>query len=60
MGTEHISFKRNEGEIKRRGKVLAKKLHKNKSDMYKFAMNKLYLELHLKEEESNGKKIIYC
>ena len=61
--TDHISYKSNEGILRQRASIVCKKIHKNKSDMYKYAMNKLYQEIQLREEESgveSGKEIVFC
>ena len=57
--TTHISWKRNETRLRSRSHELCSKLHKNQSDMFKYAMNKLYLDVMNREEES-GKEIVCC
>ena len=54
--TPHISFKQNESYMLTREQYLCKKLHKNRSDLYKYAMNALYRDVKLAEED--GKEIL--
>ena len=54
--TPHISFKKNESYMLDREKFLCKKLHKNRSDLYKFAMNALYRDVKMAEED--GKEVL--
>lgn len=56
--TPHISFKQNEGYMLDRSAYLCKRLRKNKSDMYKYAMNYLYRDIKMADED--GKEIIFC
>ena len=57
--TTHISWKKHEQRLKDRSKELCNILHKNQSDMFKYAMNKVYLEVMIQKEES-GKEIVCC
>jgi hypothetical protein len=41
-----------------REQYLCGKLHKNRSDLYKYAMNVLYRDIKLAEED--GKEIVVC
>ena len=56
--TPHISFKRNEVYMLNREQYLCDKLHKNRSDLYKYAMNVLYRDIKMAEED--GKEIVVC
>ena len=53
--TTHISWKARELPLRQREREVSKMLHKNISDSYKYAMNKLYLELM--EDKENGEQV---
>ena len=53
--TTHISWKPREKHLRQREKWVSQVIHKNISDTYKYAMNKLYLEI--KEDIENGKQV---
>jgi len=53
--TTHISWKRNELPLRQREVELGRILHKNTSDLYKYCMNRVYLEVM--EDKENGKSI---
>ena len=56
--TLHISYKQNELPLLERERELGELLHKNRSDTYKYCMNRTYLELMTKSE--NGEHINVC
>jgi len=49
--TLHLSWKQQELPLLRREEELRKILCKNRSDLYKYALNQLYLNVKLKQEE---------
>ena len=55
--TDHISYKRSEHRLKDRASELSKILNKTKSDTYKYALNKLYLNIHNDDQFSIEKEI---
>ena len=48
--TLHISYKQSELPLLEKERELGKLLHKNRSDTYKYCMNRTYLELMNKVE----------
>ena len=48
--TLHISYKKTELPLLEKERELGKLLHKNRSDTYKYCMNRTYLELMNKVE----------
>ena len=55
--TLHLSWKQQELPLLRREEELRKILCKNRSDLYKYALNQLYLNVKLKQEEY-GKEVL--
>lgn len=55
--TLHLSWKQQEPPLLRREEELRKILCKNRSDLYKYALNQLYLNVKLKQEEY-GKDVL--
>jgi len=55
--TLHLSWKQQELPLLRREEELRKILCKNRSDLYKYALNQLYLNVKLKQEEY-GKDVL--
>ena len=53
--TRHISYKRNETPLLERERQLSQMLCKSTSDTYKYAMNKLYLEVMQRMEDGKPK-----
>ena len=56
--TLHLSWKQNEMPLLQREAELRQILCKNRSDIYKYALNQLYLKV--KTEQENGKEIVFC
>ena len=56
--TPHISYKKHEYRLLERERELSKLLGKNRSDTYKYCMNRTYLELMTKSE--NGEQFNVC
>ena len=56
--TLHISYKQSELPLLEKERELGKLLHKNRSDTYKYCMNRTYLELMTKSE--NGQYFNEC
>ena len=56
--TDHISYKKHEKLLKERVKELGNIFHKNKSDTYKYCLNKVYLLTM--EQKENGQHIYIC
>ncbi len=56
--TCHISYKKEELPLLQRERELGEKLYKNRSDTYKYCLNKVYLDVMLKEED--GKQFSIC
>ena len=54
----HLSWKETELPLLMREEELRLILHKNRSDLYKFALNQLYLNVKLKREEY-GKEVVF-
>jgi hypothetical protein len=54
----HLSWKETELPLLQREEELRLILHKNRSDLYKFALNQLYLNVKLKQEEY-GKEVVF-
>lgn len=54
----HLSWKETELPLLKREEELRLMLHKNRSDLYKFALNQLYLNVKLKREEY-GKEVVF-
>ena len=54
----HLSWKETELPLLQREEELRLILHKNRSDLYKFALNKLYINVKLKQEEY-GKEVVF-
>ena len=50
--TLHISYKQSELPLLEKERELGKLLHKNRSDTYKYCMNRTYLELMNKVENA--------
>lgn len=57
--TLHLSWKQNETRLLDRERELREILCKNRSDLYKYALNQLYLQVKL-DMEKNGEKSMYC
>lgn len=55
--TLHLSWKQQELPLLQREEELRKILCKNRSDLYKYALNQLYLNVKLKQEEY-GKEVL--
>ena len=55
--TLHLSWKRCEVPLLEREQELRTMLGKNRSDLYKYAMNQLYTKVKLQEED--GKEVIF-
>jgi len=55
--TLHLSWKQQELPLLRREEELRKILCKNRSNLYKYALNQLYLNVKLKQEEY-GKDVL--
>jgi len=55
--TLHLSWKQQELPLLLREEELRKTLCKNRSDLYKYALNQLYLNVKLKQEEY-GKDVL--
>ncbi len=55
--TTHISWKRNENVLREREKSLGRILNKNTSDLYKYCLNRVYIEVMVEAED--GKQISF-
>ena len=54
----HLSWTETELPLLKREEELRLILHKNRSDLYKYALNQLYLNVKLKQEEY-GKEVVF-
>tara|TARA_B100000131_G_C17841339_1_gene501920 strand:+ start:313 stop:525 length:213 start_codon:yes stop_codon:yes gene_type:complete len=53
----HISYKKSELPLLQRERELSKVLNKNRSDTYKYCLNRTYLQVMTRKEEGQMKQL---